>query len=78
MIGAGGYMLFHDDILRSLLDRQIDMQRAYEDQLAVVRLRLDQALTRQMLDQDSVEDRMQKLVLRETMLETRAAASWSS
>ena len=50
------------------------MQRAYEDQLAAARLRLDQALTRQMLDQDSVEDRMQKLVLRETMLETRAAA----
>jgi murein DD-endopeptidase MepM/ murein hydrolase activator NlpD len=73
-IGAGGYMLFHDDILRSLLDRQIDMQRAYEDQLAAARLRLDQALTRQMLDQDSVENRMQKLVLRETMLETRAAA----
>ena len=45
VIGAGGYMLFRDDMLKSLLDRQIEMQSAYEDQLAAARLRLDQALT---------------------------------
>jgi murein DD-endopeptidase MepM/ murein hydrolase activator NlpD len=74
VIGAGGYMLFHDDLLKSLLDRQIEMQYAYEDQLAAARLQLDQALTRQMLDQDSVEGKIEKLILRETMLETRGAA----
>ena len=74
MIGAGAYMLFRDDMLKSLLDRQIEMQSAYEDQLAAARLRLDQALTRQMLDQDSVEGKIEKLILRETMLEMRAAA----
>ena len=31
VIGAGGYMLFHDEILKSLLDRQIEMQSACED-----------------------------------------------
>jgi murein DD-endopeptidase MepM/ murein hydrolase activator NlpD len=74
VIGAGGYMLFHDDLLKCLLDRQIEMQYAYEDQLAAARLQLDQALTRQVLDQDSVEGKIEKLILRETMLETRAAA----
>jgi len=74
VIGTGGYMLFRDDMLKSLLDRQIEMQSAYEDQLAAARLRLDQALTRQMLDQDSVEGKIEKLILRETMLEMRAAA----
>ncbi|MGA9600791.1 MAG: hypothetical protein WBS22_11175, partial [Methylocystis sp.] len=73
-IGAGGYMLFRDDMLKSLLDRQIEMQSSYEDQLAAARLRLDQALTRQMVDQDSIEGKIEKLILRETMLEMRAAA----
>jgi len=71
---AAGYMFFHDDILRSLLDRQIEMQYAYEDQLATARLQLDQAATRRMLDQDGVKGQIEKLALRETMLETRAAA----
>ncbi len=67
-------MLFRDDILKTLLDRQIAMQYAYEQQLAAARLQLHEALSQQMLDQDSVEGKVQKLVLRERTLETRAAA----
>ncbi len=67
-------MFFHDDILRDLLDRQIEMQSAYEDQLAAARLQLDQAAAGQTLDQDDVKGQIEKLVLRATMLEMRAAA----
>ena len=74
VIVAGGYMLFRDDILKGLLDRQIEMQYAYEQQLAAARLQLDEAISRQTLDQSSVESKMQKLALRETLLETRAVA----
>jgi murein DD-endopeptidase MepM/ murein hydrolase activator NlpD len=71
---AASYMLFHDDILRGLLDRQIEMQSAYEDQLAAARLQLDQSATRQALDRDGVKGEIEKLVLRATTLELRAAA----
>ena len=50
------------------------MQSAYEEQLAAARLQLDQAATRQTLDQDGVKGEIEKLVLRTTMLEMRAAA----
>ena len=74
MLVAAGYMFFHDDILRDLLDRQIEMQSAYEEQLAAARLQLDQAATRQTLDRDGVKGEIEKLVLRAAMLEMRAAA----
>ena len=74
VLGAAGYMLFHDELFRSLLDRQIEMQSDYEDRLAAARRQLDQAATRQTLDQDSVEGQIETLVLRETRLERRAAA----
>ena len=50
------------------------MQSAYEDQLAAARLQLDQAAAGQTLDQDDVKGQIEKLVLRATMLEMRAAA----
>ena len=73
VVASASYLLFRDDMLAGLLERQTQMQYAYEDRLAAARLRLDQATSRQMLDQDSVEGKVQKLVMREAMLETRAA-----
>ena len=60
-------------MLASLLDRQTQMQYAYEDRLAALRLRLDQVTSRQFIDQDGVEGKVQNLVLRQAQLETRAA-----
>jgi murein DD-endopeptidase MepM/ murein hydrolase activator NlpD len=73
VVASAAYLLFRDDMVAGLVERQAQMQYAYEDRLAAARLRLDQATSRQMLDQDSVEGKMQKLVMREAMLETRAA-----
>ncbi|MBU6525514.1 peptidoglycan DD-metalloendopeptidase family protein [Methylocystis sp. MJC1] len=49
------------------------MQYAYEDRIAALRLRLDQLASRQFIDQDSVEGKVQNLVVRQAQLETRAA-----
>ena len=73
VIGAGAYLLFRDDMLAGLLDRQTRMQYAYEDRIAAMRLRLDQLSSRQVVDQDGVEGKVQSLVLRQSQLETRAA-----
>ncbi|QGM99575.1 M23 family metallopeptidase [Methylocystis parvus] len=65
--------MFRDELLAGLLDRQTQMQYAYEDRIAALRLRLDQLASRQFIDQDGVEGKVQRLVLRQAQLETRAA-----
>jgi murein DD-endopeptidase MepM/ murein hydrolase activator NlpD len=73
IVGAAGYLMFRDELLANLLDRQTQMQYAYEDRIAALRLRLDQLASRQFIDQDGVEGKVQRLVLRQAQLETRAA-----
>jgi len=70
---AAAYLAFRDDMLAELVDRQTQMRYAYEDRLASLRLRLDQATSRQFLDQGDVESKVQTLVARQAKLETRAA-----
>ncbi len=72
-VGAAGYLIFRDELLAGLIDRQTQMQYAYEDRIAALRLRLDQLASRQFIDQDGVEGKVQSLVLRQAKLETRAA-----
>jgi murein DD-endopeptidase MepM/ murein hydrolase activator NlpD len=73
VVGAAGYLVFRDDLLAGLIERQTQMQYAYEDRLAAARLRLDQVTSRQFIDSDGVEGKVQSLVIRQAMLETRAA-----
>lgn len=72
-VGAAGYLIFRDELLAGLIDRQTQMQYAYEDRIAALRLRIDQLANRQFIDQDGVEGKVQSLVLRQAQLETRAA-----
>ena len=73
VISAAGYLVFRDDLLAGLIERQTQMQYAYEDRLAAARLRLDQVASRQFIDSDGVEGKVRSLVIRQAMLETRAA-----
>jgi murein DD-endopeptidase MepM/ murein hydrolase activator NlpD len=73
VVGAASYLLFRDDMLANLLERETQMQYAYEDRLAALRLRLDLITSRQFVDQDGVEGKVQSLVRRQAQLETRAA-----
>jgi len=70
---AAAYLAFRDDMLAELVDRQTQMRYAYEDRLAALRLRLDQATSRQFLDQGDVESKVRTLAARQAKLETRAA-----
>lgn len=72
-IGSAAYLMFRDELLAGLVDRQTQMQYAYEDRISALRLRLDQVASRQFIDQDGVEGKVQNLVLRQAQLETRAA-----
>ncbi|MBY6242666.1 M23 family metallopeptidase [Methylosinus sp. Sm6] len=70
---AAAFFAFRDDMLADLGDRQAQIRYSYEDRLAALRLKLDQATSRQFADQDDVESKLRALVLRQAKLETRAA-----
>ncbi len=72
--GTATYFAFRDDLLTRLIARQADMQYAYEDRIADLRAQVDRLTSRQLLDQDQIEKRIEQIVRRQSVLETRAAA----
>ena len=73
-ITAATYLAFRDDVLRTLISRQADQQFAYEDRIAELRAQIDRTTSRQLLDQEQFEQKLDELMRRQTMLESRATA----
>ena len=71
---AATYFAFRDDVLRGLLARQAEQQYAYEDRIAELRARLDRTTSRQLLDQEQFEQKLDDLLRRQRTLELRASA----
>ena len=72
-IGTGTYFAFHDDVLKRLISRQSDMQFAYEDRIAELRAQVDRITSRQLLDQEQFEQKLEHVFNRQATLESRAA-----
>lgn len=70
-ITATGYLVFRDDILAASVARQVRIQRAYEDRIAVLRSNIDSLTSRQLLNQEAFEVRLQDLVGRQAALDAR-------
>jgi biotin carboxyl carrier protein len=68
------YFAFHDDVLTRLIARQAEMQYAYEDRIAELRARVDRATSRQLLDQEQFDQKLEQIMRRQTALESRATA----
>ncbi len=71
---AATYFAFREDVLRGLLARQAEQQYAYEDRIAELRARIDRTTSRQLLDQEQFEQKLEDLLRRQGMLESRATA----
>jgi murein DD-endopeptidase MepM/ murein hydrolase activator NlpD len=71
---TGTYFAFHDDVLKRLLARQAEMQYSYEDRIAELRAQIDRITSRQLLDQEQFEQKLEQIVRRQTTLESRASA----
>src|SRR5438477_9694777 len=71
-IVTGTYFAFRDDVLTRLISRQAEMQYAYEDRIAELRAQVDRLASRQLLDQEQYEQKLELLVRRQSLLETRA------
>jgi murein DD-endopeptidase MepM/ murein hydrolase activator NlpD len=68
------YFAFRDDVLTRLIGRQAEMQFAYEDRIAELRARVDRTTSRQMLDQEQFDKKLEQIMKRQAALESRAAA----
>src|SRR5580700_4362955 len=68
------YFAFRDDVLTRLIARQAEMQYAYEDRIAELRARVDRTTSRQLLDQEQFDQKLEQIMRRQTTLESRASA----
>ena len=68
------YFAFQDDVLARMIARQAEMQFAYEDRIAEMRAQVDRVTSRQLLDQEQLEQKLDQIVRRQSMLEQRATA----
>jgi murein DD-endopeptidase MepM/ murein hydrolase activator NlpD len=72
-IATGTYFAFRENVLTRLIGRQAEMQFAYEDRVAELRAQIDRITSRQLLDQEQFEQKLDQLIRRQAMLESRAA-----
>jgi Peptidase family M23 len=68
------YFAFRDDVLTRLIARQTEMQNAYEDRIAELRAKVDRTTSRQLLDQEQFDQKLEQIMRRQTALEARATA----
>ena len=68
------YFAFRDDVLTRLISRQTEMQYAYEDRISELRAKVDRTTSRQLLDQEQFDQKLDQIMRRQTALESRATA----
>src|SRR5438093_6169048 len=68
------YSAFREDVLAGLQARQAEMQSAYEDRLAELRAQIDRFSSRQLIDQEAYEKKLEQILRRQAALESRAGA----
>ena len=68
------YFAFRDDVLTRLIARQAEMQYAYEDRIAELRAKVDRTTSRQLLDQEQFDQKLDQIMKRQTALKSRATA----
>src|SRR5215207_836010 len=68
------YFAFRDDVLTRLIARQAEMQYGYEDRIAELRGQVDRISSRQLLDQEQYEQKLDQILRRQAALESRASA----
>src|SRR5436853_6801586 len=67
------YFAFREDVLARMIARHAHMQYAYEDRIADLRTQVDRLASRQLIDQEQVEQKVDTLLRRQALLESRTA-----
>lgn len=72
LLASTFYIIFHDDLVASLMLRQRDMQYGYEDRIAALRSQIDRETTQKLVSQRSIETKLDELTAREAELQNRS------
>jgi murein DD-endopeptidase MepM/ murein hydrolase activator NlpD len=67
------YVVFHDDLIGSLLARQVEMRAVYEDRLTEARARLEEAASQHLLERNAFKEKVSEVMSRQARLEERGA-----
>lgn len=70
-LGATTYLVFRDNLIGASMARQARMQHEYEDRIATLRAQVDRVTSRQLLDQQVVEEKVEKLLEQQVALASR-------
>ena len=73
-VATATYFTFREDVLTRLIAREAEMQFAYEDRIAELRAQIDRISSRQLLDQEQYEQKLDQIVRRQALLEQRSTA----
>jgi murein DD-endopeptidase MepM/ murein hydrolase activator NlpD len=65
---ATSYLVFRDDLIGASIARQARMQHAYEDRISALRSQVDRIISRQLLDQQLMEEKVAQLMQRQGAL----------
>lgn len=68
---ATAYLVLRDDLIGGSIARQARMQQAYEDRIAALRAQVDRITSRQLLDQQLMEEKVAQLLNRQDSLADR-------
>jgi murein DD-endopeptidase MepM/ murein hydrolase activator NlpD len=68
------YILFNDDALKYLVERQVSITRSYEIQAAALQTEIDRLRSVKLIDQERVDRAVADLARRQTVIETRQSA----
>ncbi len=68
---ATSYLVLRDDLIGATMARQARMQYEYEDRISALRAQVDRVTSRQLLDQQVVEEKVEKLLEQQMALTSR-------
>ncbi|HTV68353.1 MAG TPA: peptidoglycan DD-metalloendopeptidase family protein [Rhizobiaceae bacterium] len=68
---ATSYLVLRDDLIGAAAARQARMQQAYEDRISALRAQVDRITSRQLLDQELMENKVTELLARQSQLSQR-------
>ncbi|HBF32734.1 M23 family metallopeptidase [Rhizobium sp.] len=71
-LGATSYLVMRDSLIGASMARQARMQHDYEDRISALRAQVDRVTSRQLLDQQVVEDKLQSLLEQQMALSARS------
>jgi len=70
-LAATSYLVLRDDLIGGTIARQARMQHEYEDRITALRAQVDRVTSRQLLDQQVVDEKVEKLLRQQMALTSR-------